>query len=87
MERILGLLKKVLNIIRAISVYKPRGMADDLHIKIDKAEKPESIFFSAASRVRDCRNPANLVALAQIRALDREPDGTRSSRSWRRLRD
>ena len=41
---------------------------------------------SAASRARDCENPANLVALAQIR-VDRAPDGTRSSRSWRRLRD
>ena len=41
---------------------------------------------SAASRARDCGNPANLVALAQIR-VDRAPDGTRSSRSWRRLRD
>ena len=33
---------------------------------------------SAASRARDCGNPANLVALAQIR-VDRAPDGTRSS--------
>ena len=41
---------------------------------------------SAASRARDCGNPTNLVALAQIR-VDRAPDGTRSSRSWRRLRD
>ena len=41
---------------------------------------------SAASRPRDCGNPANLVALAQIR-VDRAPDGTRSSRSWHRLRD
>ena len=41
---------------------------------------------SAASRAWDCGNPANLVALAQIR-VDRAPDGTRSSRSWRRLRD
>ena len=41
---------------------------------------------SAASIARDCGNPANLVALAQIR-VDRAPDGTRSSRSWRRLRD
>ena len=41
---------------------------------------------SAASRARDCGNPTNLVALAQIR-VDRAPDGTRSSRSWCRLRD
>ena len=41
---------------------------------------------SAASRARDCGNPANLVAMAQIR-VDRAPDGTRSSRSSRRLRD
>ena len=41
---------------------------------------------SAASRARDCGNPANLVALAQIR-VDRAPDGRRSSRSWHRLRD
>ena len=33
---------------------------------------------SAASRAWDCGNPANLVALAQIR-VDRAPDGTRSS--------
>ena len=45
-----------------------------------------STIFSAASRARDCGNPANLVALAQIR-VDCVPDGTRSSRSWRRLRD
>ena len=44
------------------------------------------IILSAASRARDCGNPANLVALAQIR-VDRAPDGTRSSWSWRRLRD
>ena len=44
------------------------------------------ILCSAASRARDCGNPADLVALAQIR-VDRAPDGPRSSRSWRRLRD
>ena len=48
--------------------------------------KPGYSVPSAASRARDCGNPANLVALAQIR-VDRAPDGTRSSRSWRRLRD
>ena len=41
---------------------------------------------SAASRARDCGNPANLVALAEIR-VDCAPDGMRSSQSWRRLRD
>ena len=46
----------------------------------------EKIQCSAASRALDCGNPANLVALAQIR-VDRAQDGTRSSRSWRRLRD
>ena len=46
----------------------------------------QAYWHSAASRARDCGNPANLVALAQIR-VDRAPDGTRSSRSWPRLRD
>ena len=45
-----------------------------------------NISVSAASRARDCGNPANLIALAQIR-VDRVPDGTRSSQSWHRLHD
>ena len=41
-------------------------------------EKMSVYIYSAASRARDCGNPANLVALAQIR-VDCAPDGTRSS--------
>ena len=55
-----------------------------LPIKVDCP--PYIMVTSAASRARDCGNPTNLVALAQIR-VDRAPDGTRSSRSWRRLHD